>query len=52
MSSVEVVWIVKLPAEVKEIFEKKAKEQGDTERGAAARQVRKFLKKKLKGESA
>jgi len=51
MSS-DVVWHVKLPAEFKEIFEKMAEKVGDEERGAAARQVRKFLKRKLKGESA
>lgn len=47
MSS-EVVWHVKLPAEFKEIFEKMAESDGDDERGAGARQVRKYLKKKLK----
>lgn len=49
MSS-ESVWFVKLPSEFKEIFEKKAEEQGDLERGAAARQVRKFLKEHLNEE--
>jgi len=48
LSSGNVVWIVQLPAEWKEVFEKLAEEEGDDEYGAGARQLRKFLKKQLK----
>jgi hypothetical protein len=51
VSSAEVVWIVKLPVEYKELFEEMAKEVGDEERGAGARQLRKFLKKSLEGSA-
>ena len=47
MSSGNVVWIVQLPAEYKELFEKQAEDEGDDTHGAGARQLRKFLKKHL-----
>ena len=46
MSS-DTVWYVKFPAEMKDTFDKKAEEAGDSERGAAARQLRKFVKENL-----
>lgn len=52
MSSANVVWIVQLPSEYKELFEKMAEEEGDDTHGAGARQLRKFLKKRLKEGSA
>lgn len=47
LMSSESVWHVKLPAEWKEIFEKKAEQDGDKEHGAGPRAVRKFIREKL-----
>ena len=52
MTATEVFWIVKLPPELKEVFEKIAEAEGDDTHGAGARQLRKFLKKRLKEGSA
>jgi len=38
------VWYVKLPAKWKAIFDKLAKQKGDTTHGAAARQLRQTMK--------
>ena len=38
------VWYIKLPAEWKDIFADMAKDAGYTERGAAAREVRRLIK--------
>ena len=51
MTANQVMWIVQLPAEWKEIFEKLAEEEGDNTHGAGARQLRKVLKKQLKEDS-
>lgn len=37
------VWYVKLPAEWKAIFDKLAKQKGDTTHGAAARHLRQVI---------
>ena len=52
MSSINVVWIVQLPPEYKETFEKLAEKEGDTSHGAGARQLRRFLKKNIEAEAS
>ena len=48
--NIDVVWIVKLPAEYKKFFEHDAEQVGDTTHGAGARQVRKVLKCIVEGD--
>ena len=50
MSSGE-IWYVKLTSEHRAFFDEKAEDVGDTERGAAARQCRKFLNEHIEEEA-
>jgi hypothetical protein len=47
----DIFWIVKLPPEWKELFEKQAKQEGDNTHGAGARQLRRFIKSHLDVEA-
>jgi len=50
MMNATIVWHVKLPAEWKKIFNDMAEKEHDTEKGAAARALRQFIRKHLEEE--